>query len=60
MLMSIVKMPRYDKYWSQETGYEPISSTLSLKLHKKIHKFLYVVDNSEKVKEENKGDKSFE
>ena len=28
-------MPRYDMYWSQETHYGPISSTLFLKRQKK-------------------------
>ena len=59
MLMSAVKMPRYDMYWSQETRFEPITSTLSLKRYKKTPEFLHVVDNSEKEKEENKGDKCF-
>lgn len=46
-------------YQSQETHYETISSTLSLKWYKEIREFLYVVHNSEKGKEENKGDKCF-
>lgn len=46
-------------YWSQETRYEPIASTMTIKRYKKLREFLHVVDNSEKEKEENKGDKCF-
>ena len=55
--MSIVRMPRYELYWSEEILYEPVSSTLSLERNKKLRQFLHVVDNTEK--DENKGDKCF-
>ena len=48
MLMSIVRMPRYELYWSEEILYEPVSSTLSLERNKKLRQFLHVVDNTEK------------
>ena len=57
MLMSIVKLPQYEMYWSAETRYEPIASTLSLKRYKKLRQYLHVVDNNGREKEENKGDK---
>ena len=44
ILMSIVKMPRYDMYWSQETQYYPVSSASSLKRYKNICKTLHVLD----------------
>ena len=59
MLMSVIKMPRYEMLWNNETRYEPIASTLLLKRYKKLHEFLHVVDNTEKDKPENKGDKCF-
>ena len=59
MLMSIVKLPQYEMYWSTETSYEPIASTLSPKRYKKLRQYLHVVDNNEREKEENKGDKCF-
>ena len=52
-------MPRYEMLWSNETRYEPIASTLLLKRYKKLREFLHVVDNTEKDKPENKGDKCF-
>lgn len=57
MLMSIVKMPRYDMYWSQEIQYEPISSTLSLKQYKKICRILHVIDDLEEDKQQNENKK---
>ena len=59
MLMSVIKMPRYEMFWNNETRYEPIASTLLLKRYKKLREFLHVVDNTEKDKPENKGDKCF-
>ena len=59
MLMSIVKMPRFEMYWSEATRYEPVKSTLILKRYKKLLEFLHVVDNQEKNKPENKKDKCF-
>ena len=50
MLMSIVKMPRYGMYWSQETCYEPISSTLSLKWYKKYANFYMLLITRRKMK----------
>ena len=55
--MSIVKMPRYDMYWSQEIQYEPISSTLSLKWYKKICRILHVIDDLEEDKQQNENKK---
>ena len=52
-------MPRYEMLWNNETRYEPIASTLLLKRYKKLREFLHVVDNTEKDKPENKGDKCF-
>lgn len=61
MLMSIVKMPRYEIYWSKVTRYEPVASTLILKRYKKLPEFLHVVVvNVEKGKPENKEDKYFQ
>ena len=50
MLMSIVKMPRYGMYWSQETCYEPISTTLSLKWYKKSASFYMLLITRRKTK----------
>ena len=50
MLMSIVKLPRYEMYRSTETRYEPIASTLSLKRYKKLRQYLHVVHNNEREK----------
>ena len=59
--MSIVKMPRYEIYWSKVTRYEPVASTLILKRYKKLPEFLHVVVvNVEKGKLENKEDKYFQ
>ena len=61
MLMSIVKVPRYEIYWSKVTRYEPVASTLILKRYKKLPEFLHVVVvNVEKDKPENKEDKYFQ
>ena len=57
MLMSIVKRPRYEMYWSLETSVEQVTSPFSLKCYKKICEFLHAVDNTEKEKEESKGDR---
>ena len=57
MLMSIVKRPRYEMYWSLETSVEQVTSLFSLKCYKKICEFLHAVDNTEKEKEESKGDR---
>ena len=56
MLMSIVKLPRYEMHWSLETRVEQVTSLFSLKRYKKFREFLHVVDNAEKEKEENKDD----
>ena len=45
-------MPGYEIFWNNETRYEPIASTLTLKRHQKIREFLHVVDNTEKDKPE--------
>ena len=57
MSMSIVKRPRYEMYWSLETSVEQVTSLFSLKRYKKICEFLHAVDNTEKEKEESKGDR---
>ena len=59
MLMSIVKMPRYEIYWSNATRYEPVASTMTLKRYNKLPEFLHVVVNAEKDKLENTEDKYF-
>ena len=59
MLVSVVKMPRFEMYWKNETQYESIVSTLPPKRYKKVREFLHVVDNTEKGKPENKGDECF-
>ena len=59
MLMSIVKMPQYQMYWSEATYYEPVASTLTLKRYKKFQEFLHLVNNAEKDKPENNEDKCF-
>lgn len=59
MLMSIVKMPRYEMYWSEQTRYEPVASTLTLKRYKKLREYLHVVNNADKENPENKDDKCF-
>ena len=57
--MSIVKMPRYEIYWSNATRYEPVASTMTLKRYNKLPEFLHVVVNAEKDKLENTEDKYF-
>ena len=59
MVMSVIKMPRFEMFWNNETWYEPIASTYPLKRYKKLCEFLHVVDNTEKDKPEKKGDKYF-
>ena len=59
MLMSILKMPRCEMYWSEATRYELAGSTLTLKSTKKLRELLHIVDNAEKDKPENKEDKCF-
>ena len=59
MLMSIVKLPRYEMYWSLETRVEQVTSLFSLKRYKKLREFLHIVDNAEKEKEGNKDDTLF-
>ena len=54
MLMSIVKLPKYEMYWSLETRVEQVTSR-----YKKLREFLHVVDNAEKEKEEKKDDTPF-
>jgi len=58
MSMSIIKLPRYDMYWNQQTRVEQVASVLTLKRYKKLREFLHAVDNAEKEKE-NKDDKLF-
>ena len=36
ILMSIVKMPRYEMYWSEATRYKPVASALTLKRYKML------------------------
>ena len=38
MVMSVVKMPRYEMYWSEATRYEPVASTLTLRKLQKVQK----------------------
>ena len=59
MLMSNLKMPRCEMYWSEATRYELAGSTLTLKSTKKLRELLHIVDNAEKDKPENKEDKCF-
>ena len=59
IFMSIVKLPRYEMYWSLETRVEQVTSLFSLKRYKKLREFLHVVDDAEKEKEENKGNRLF-
>ena len=59
MLIFVVKMPRYETCWNNETRYEPIASTLPIQCQEKVRVFLHVVGNTEKDKPENKGDKCF-
>ena len=59
MLISVIKMPRFELFWNNETWYEPIASTLPLKRYKILREFLHVVDNAEKDKPDSKGDKCF-
>ena len=54
MVMSVIKMPRFEMFWNNETWYEPIASTYPLKRYKKLCEFLHVVDNTEKDKPEKK------
>ena len=59
MFMPVGKMPQYEMYWNNETRYKPIASIIPLKRYEKVREFSQVVDNSEKVKPENKSDKFF-
>ena len=59
MLMSIVKLPRYEMYWSLEKNVEQVIFLFSLKCYKKLCEFLHVADNAEKEKEEKKNDRLF-
>ena len=60
MLMSIVKLPRYEMYWSLETRVEQVTSLFSSKCYKNsFREFLHVDDNAEKEKEENEDDRLF-
>ena len=59
MLIFVVKMPRYEICWNNETRYELVASTLPLQCQEKFRVFLHVVGNTEKGKPENKGDKCF-
>ena len=59
ILMSIVKLPRYEMYWSLETRAEQATLLFYLKRYKKLREFLHVVDDAEKEKEENKDNRLF-
>ena len=59
MLMSIVKLPRYEMYCNLETRVEQVTSLFSLKCCEKLRELLQVVDNAVKEKEENKDDRLF-
>ena len=59
MQMSIVKLPRYDMYWANETKTPRVSEVMSRNRYKSLRKYLHVRNNSEKDLEENKNDKLF-
>ena len=59
MRMSVVKMPSYELYWSYNCSYDPIASVMSRDRYKKLRRFLHANDNTEKDKEENKGNRLF-
>ena len=45
IIMDIVRMPRYDYYWSRELRYGPIADVMPLKRFEQLRRFLHVVDN---------------
>ncbi len=57
--MGIVKMPRYQRYWTAETRYSPIADVLTLKQYEKMQQFLHSNDNSQSISPENKGNRLF-
>eukprot|EP00794_Sanderia_malayensis_P008587 gene8587-9505_t len=54
MKIGIVKMPRYQNYWSQSTHFAPIADVMSLNRFKQLRRFLHANDNSKKDEERNK------
>ena len=59
MKMALVKMPKVDNYWAEETRYPPVADVMSLKRYKKLRQFLHANDNSLKDTNENKGNKLY-
>ena len=59
MQMSIVKLPRYEMYWAQETRIPRVSDIISKNRYKALRQNLHVSDNSEKDLPENKDNKLF-
>ena len=55
--MGIIRMPRYEYYWSRELCYPPIADVMPLKRFEKLRRFLHVVDND--TYDENSPDKLF-
>ena len=54
MLLSVLKMPRYEMYWNSKTQYETIASTLPLKRYEKVCEFIHTADNIEKKPQKTK------
>ena len=46
MLMSVVKLPKYEMYWANETRYPPIADVMPKNRYKTLRRFLHVNDNS--------------
>ena len=45
IVMGIVRMPRYECYWSRELRYPAVADVMPLKRFEQLRRFLHVVDN---------------
>lgn len=45
IVMGIVRMPRYEYYWSRELRYPAVADVMPLKRFEQLRRFLHVVDN---------------
>ena len=59
MLMSIVKLPRFEMYWVTKTRFPPVADIMSINRNKKLRQCLHCNDNLKHVKEENKNNKLY-
>ena len=59
MLMSLVKLPRFETYWTTETHFPPVADIMLINRYKKLCQYLHCNDNLKHGEEENKNNKLY-